>query len=259
MMKRRRQSSNVGTIDSCYRNRNQSNSVAASTTMAISVLLAVAIGSSMMTETDAFSTCALYSLKPSLSNQKYQMSTPSLSFSRQHHQLGAVALEQSNEDTASSSSILSVGKSKDWIRWEQDLVQLGRQGRTDEALDLFDSLMESMVKSLSPQEQQMHLQLPPLSTRVRWWNAALDACARARPTRCDDALALFQRGLQLKLPMLSYADGEGESLPLLQPNVFTFGILTSACARARRADLALDLLRHMEVRTESITVETKWW
>jgi pentatricopeptide repeat protein len=187
-----------------------------------------------------------------------------LESSRQSWRLRAVALGQPSEDTTSSSStttttrtILSIGSNgKDWMQWEQDLIYLGRQGRTDEALELFDQLIKSVMAALtvssssSPQTSKQpspHVQLPPLSTRVRWWNAALDACARARPTRCDDAMALFQRGLQLSLPSSLDTDDD-DNVRLVQPNVFTFGILTSACARARRADVALDLLRQMEVR-----------
>jgi len=58
-------------------------------------------------------------------------------------------------------------------------------------------------------------------------NCAIDACARARPTRLEEAFSIFEN-----------SD--------IQANDFTFGALVSACARARNANRALSVLRSMK-------------
>lgn len=101
---------------------------------------------------------------------------------------------------------------QDMMKLEREVVRLGRRGKTNEALELYGN-----VKRPS----------------IRLMNGAIDACARARPTRLDQAFSILEEGMtQLHL----------------EPNVFTFGALMSACARARRADKALDLLQSMQVR-----------
>ena len=96
---------------------------------------------------------------------------------------------------------------------EKNIVTLGRRGYTDEALTLYKSLERPTVRQM---------------------NSAIDACARARPTRVDQAFELLREGISQKK---------------LKPNVFTFGALMSACSRARRADQAIRVLRSMQVRT----------
>ena len=95
---------------------------------------------------------------------------------------------------------------------EREIVRLGRSGSTDRALELFQSIGRPTIRIV---------------------NAALDACARARPARFDQALELLDDSLQ--------------QYPHLKPNVFTFGALMSACSRARQPDRALQLLRTMQV------------
>jgi len=95
---------------------------------------------------------------------------------------------------------------------KKNIVTLGRRGYTDEALALYKSMERPTVRQM---------------------NSAIDACARARPTRVHEAFALLQEGISRKQ---------------LKPNVFTFGALMSACSRARDADRAIRVLRSMQVR-----------
>jgi pentatricopeptide repeat protein len=94
---------------------------------------------------------------------------------------------------------------------EQNIVRLGRSGRTDEALALYYEIGKPTIRLL---------------------NGAIDACSRARNTRLDQAFEILKDGVRTKN---------------LQPNVFTFGALMSACSRARDAEKALELLRSMQV------------
>merc|ERR1712176_915825 len=96
------------------------------------------------------------------------------------------------------------------IEIDREIVRLGRRGSTDEALDLYYSISRPSLRVL---------------------NSAIDACSRARPTRIEKAFELFAEGIHTKN---------------LKPNVFTFGSLMSTCARARKADRAINLLRSME-------------
>ena len=98
------------------------------------------------------------------------------------------------------------------IALQKQIVSDGRKGRTDQALKLYKSI-------------------PAPSVRV--WNSAIDACARARPTRIEKAFDLLHEGIATKG---------------LTPNVFTFGAIMSACARAKHVQKALDVLGSMEVR-----------
>jgi pentatricopeptide repeat protein len=99
---------------------------------------------------------------------------------------------------------------------ERDLVSLGKSGHTDEALEIYFSVSQPSIRLL---------------------NGAIDACSRARPPRLEQAFDLLTDGLRRKN---------------LKPNVFTFGALISACSRARKADLAIDVLRSMEVSAPSL-------
>lgn len=90
------------------------------------------------------------------------------------------------------------------------MTQLGRSGKTDEALKLYYSI-----------------ECP--STRLV--NSAIDVCARARPPRLEEAFTILETGVKEKN---------------LRVNVFTFGSLMNVCNRARNADKALELLRSFE-------------
>jgi pentatricopeptide repeat protein len=103
---------------------------------------------------------------------------------------------------------------------EREVSRLGKSGRTDEAISLYHSASRPKIRLL---------------------NGAIDACSRARPPRLEQAFELLTDGVENKS---------------LQPNVFTFGSLISACARARNADLAMKVLRSMEVSCRSIQIFT---
>ena len=96
---------------------------------------------------------------------------------------------------------------------ERKIVKLGRIGKTDEALALY--------------EEEINSNLPT----TKLMNLAIDACARARPTRLTTAVKIFN---------------EGTVEHKLKPNVFSFGALMSTCARARNVSKALKLLSIME-------------
>jgi len=89
---------------------------------------------------------------------------------------------------------------------DRKIVGLGRKGNTDEALRIFESIERPNIRII---------------------NGAIDACARARPTRLNKALEIFENATP-------------------KPNVFTFGSLLNACNRARNVDKAMELLRSME-------------
>lgn len=113
--------------------------------------------------------------------------------------------------TSSSSSQLSPSQI------EKQIVQLGRRGKTDQALEVYRSIVRTPT--------------------LRQWNSAMDACARARPTRFDTCFELFHQGIHLHH---------------LHPNEYSFGALLSACSRARRADFAIQVLQDMKVRVCSV-------
>lgn len=94
---------------------------------------------------------------------------------------------------------------------EREIVRLGRKGNIEDALGIYQEIQQPSIRLL---------------------NSAIDACARARPTRLEHAFELLNEGLAEKN---------------LRPNVFTFGSLMSACSRSRNPECALRLLRSMEV------------
>ncbi|CAJ1952294.1 unnamed protein product [Cylindrotheca closterium] len=93
---------------------------------------------------------------------------------------------------------------------EKKVTQLGRSGKTDEALELFHSV-----------------ECP--STRLV--NCAIDVCARSRPPRLEKAISILESAVNEKN---------------LRVNVFTFGSLMNVCNRARNSTKALELLRSFE-------------
>ena len=101
--------------------------------------------------------------------------------------------------------------SPDMREIEQQIVKLGRSGKTDEALLIYNELERPTIRLL---------------------NTAIDACSRAKPTRLEEAFEMFQTGVE------RYG---------LKPNVFTFGVLMNACNRDRNGQKALALLTTMKV------------
>jgi pentatricopeptide repeat protein len=92
------------------------------------------------------------------------------------------------------------------------IARLGRQGKTDAALDLWASVDRAHAT-------------------IRQLNAAVDACARARPARVTHALGLVETAHTLAGPV---------------PNVYTFGALMSVLARAGKAEQAVAWLDTMQ-------------
>lgn len=110
----------------------------------------------------------------------------------------------SNKDSSASASCRAELSPAETGR---QIVQLGRAGKTDQALKLYQSMERPAVRQL---------------------NAAIDATARARPRpRLQQAFALLEE-------------------TLLQPNVYTFGALMSACGRAGDVNAATLLLSTMQ-------------
>ena len=95
---------------------------------------------------------------------------------------------------------------------DRKIVGLGRKGRTDEALKVFESIENPSIRII---------------------NGAIDACARARPTRLEKAFEIFERATS-------------STSNYMKPNVFTFGSLMNACNRARNIKKAMETLRSME-------------
>ena len=100
----------------------------------------------------------------------------------------------------------------DPVQITQRITQLGRQGHTQDALTLYKSIQQPTIRQL---------------------NAVLDACARARPVQLDTALDLF-------------------SSTTLNKNVYSYGMIMNAVARAANVTLALQLLDELERPNNSI-------
>jgi len=112
---------------------------------------------------------------------------------------------------------------------ERAIVRLGRSGKTDDALDLYRRTMREC----------RHDSTVAGRNKLKLMNLAIDACARARPTRLSTAFDIF-------FDEVSSDDGVEKRATNLRPNVFTFGALMSACARARDAEKAIKLLDVMQ-------------
>ena len=102
---------------------------------------------------------------------------------------------------------------------EQKISSLGKAGKTDEALETYNSLWTQIDSSPNK-----------VRPNTRHMNVAIDACARARPPRLSQALDIFHNGIQRGLV----------------PNVFTFGSLLSVCARSRNCEKAIEMLNYMQ-------------
>jgi pentatricopeptide repeat domain-containing protein 1 len=110
--------------------------------------------------------------------------------------------------TPSSTTTTTTNISLSSSELEKTIVQLGRTGKTDLALNVYHDAKDNHGRN------------------VRILNAALDACARSQPTRLQQAFDLLETSQAT-------------------PNVFTFGALMNACNRAGNAKQAMQLLREM--------------
>jgi pentatricopeptide repeat protein len=108
---------------------------------------------------------------------------------------------------------------------EREIVQLGRSGETDAALSLYESVWVGYANRSG------------LRPTTRLMNAAIDACARSRPTRTETAFRILEEAME---------GGVVGDAAKLRPNVYTAGGLMSCYARSRDAEGALKLLREMD-------------
>ena len=112
----------------------------------------------------------------------------------------------SSPSSQSQSRGAKNGKLPSPLQIERNIISLGRKGKIDQALEIYNSLDQPLIRQM---------------------NAIIDACSRSRPVRLD-----------LSFSILRHAP--------VAPNVYTFGSLMSVCARAGSAQHAIRLLRTME-------------
>lgn len=134
--------------------------------------------------------------------EKKRIYTPALEWNQKSSRISAKMATRPVEPSSSRTNYRDL---------DQKIVRLGRSGKTDDALALYNSVERPTVRLM---------------------NSAIDACARARPTRLKQAFNIFETGIN---------DMN------LRPNVFSFGALMNACNRDRNSYEALSLLRSMEV------------
>jgi len=171
------------------------------------LLLATDSGRAFTTESITKTTRLRNSYAPSFVDEN-DYSTPSLSKRKPLTFLSMAAAP------ATKSRVPRPQKKLSNADLDRKIVGLGRQGKTDEALAVFESIKRPNIRIV---------------------NGAIDACARARPTRLKKAFEIFERA----------TSSRSSNYPV-QPNVFTFGSLINACNRARNFDKAMDTLRSME-------------
>ena len=166
-------------------------------------------------ETSITSTSSIYRWHPSSSSKSHLNSVADKTGQQQRRRGGS----SNNKRTSSKDQSLR--------NIEREIVQLGRSGETDAALSLYESVWVGYANRSG------------LKPTTRLMNAAIDACARARPTRTDTALRILGEAME---------GGVVGDAARLRPNVYTLGSLMSCYARSRDADGALKLLREMDDR-----------
>lgn len=135
-------------------------------------------------------------------NHRFQISVSSLRMTKRRMVSQSVDRASPTNHANNSNNLREI---------EQQIVNLGRAGKTDEALSIYQQIEQPTIRLV---------------------NGAIDACSRARPTRLKQAFDIFQ---------------EGVDKHALKPNVFTFGALMNACNRDRNGSKALALLASMKV------------
>jgi pentatricopeptide repeat domain-containing protein 1 len=142
-------------------------------------------------------------------NRQLPEEVSSSAFSSRLRLASASSAADTNAPTSSTARKVAAPKPKSpatsKVSVERKIVSLGKAGKTDQALQLYQSLERPTIRQL---------------------NACIDACARARPVRLEQAFHFLQKSV-------------------LRPNVYTFGTLMSACARAGQVDKAVQLLATM--------------
>ncbi|GKY91489.1 hypothetical protein MPSEU_000121100 [Mayamaea pseudoterrestris] len=129
---------------------------------------------------------------------------------------------------ASPPTLASTSNSK--IPLDRQIVNLGRKGKIDVALDLLQSIAQPTIRQV---------------------NAAMDACGRAKPVRLETALQLLHQYCRVNqananATSTTTISSSSSSLQRLQPNVYTFGALMSVCARAKNVNQAMRLFEVMQ-------------
>jgi pentatricopeptide repeat domain-containing protein 1 len=136
---------------------------------------------------------------------------------------------------------------------ERQISSAGRQGRTDDAIQLFHSICQHQQLANIQQQQPTLRQL----------NAVIDACARARPVRLTTAFDFLNSYTTAKIypptngttktqlllskqPSSIPAANTASCIRKLEPNVYTFGALMNAISRLGEIDLALQVLKYMK-------------
>lgn len=163
--------------------------------------------------------------------------------------------------------LLSIYKSNK--RLENNIVRLGRMGRTEQALQLYqaiwtlDSLKDQyrrIVQKNNKSDTKTPIQLTwndePLSPHLsklisasklrpttRLMNSAIDACARATRPKIHQQTAfdIYHHATSPTNP-----NGSKKWAGALSPNVFTFGALLACCARNGDTVSSLKLLHELE-------------
>mmetsp|Transcript_18106 Transcript_18106/g.22164 ORF Transcript_18106/g.22164 Transcript_18106/m.22164 type:complete len:818 (+) Transcript_18106:56-2509(+) len=104
---------------------------------------------------------------------------------------------------------------------ENSIQKLGRIGKTDDALSWYRYAWKGSSNTHTSHNNQNSSKALVKNNGIRpttkLMNMAIDACARARPPRLEEAFRIFHDGVD-----------EG----VLSANVYTFGALMSACARS---------------------------
>lgn len=141
---------------------------------------------------------------------------------------------ESNNDEGDTKKMYKYNKGiTDAKSLEREVARLGRQGHTDQALFLYYTTFQFPTHLINKGNQ-----LHAIPTTTRLMNVAIDACARARPPRVNEAFDLFEHAVHID--------------KRLTPNVFTFGALMAVCARGRDADRAIRLLNDMETKYNTL-------
>mmetsp|Transcript_36021 Transcript_36021/g.78908 ORF Transcript_36021/g.78908 Transcript_36021/m.78908 type:complete len:837 (-) Transcript_36021:26-2536(-) len=136
----------------------------------------------------------------------------------------AVSESSTSNTSGSTRRRVKLAREEEIRSIEREIVQLGRSGKTDDALALYDSVWVGYENRSG------------LKPTTRLMNSAIDACARARPPRMKTAFGILETAME----------GGERGAAKLKPNVYTAGTLMSCCARARDADRALSFLREMQ-------------
>ncbi|KAK1738237.1 pentatricopeptide repeat-containing protein [Skeletonema marinoi] len=166
--------------------------------------------------------------------------------------------------------LLSIYKSNKHL--ENNIVRLGRMGRTEQALQLYQAIwtldsLKDQYRKIVQKNKSNSTPPPPTSIQLEWnneplsphltnfvttsklrpttrlMNSAIDACARATRPQIHQHTAF---SLYTHATSPQNADGSKKYSGALSPNVFTFGALLACCARNGDTTQSLELLQDLE-------------